>query len=1374
MNENNCFPVFNSGEVPISKILNDCVSGLCVTTYMNEPLSSILRKICDKITTNEGSDSSSCCYTFEDSDTVTFSVVGNVVSANTILSNVGTVTNFSAGDLAPLFTTDESAATTTPHLTFSLNTQAANTIFMGPATGADDFPSFRALVLDDIPDLSGLYGPPTADNGLSIGSPIRLGQAVGAVGDPAKLTMNREIPLGNFKLIFNNKTGSAGSYSELNIRANNGVLPQPGIGMVTDNYCSIDYLMTVPATTSVKNFGNQNWYGTVTTPMDRYLGTSGYHYQDFGGNSGMHYFIFDMSGSSTNYVSIESNGSTAGNSHMNWVADGSTQIGLAGNQKTVFGRALSPSGIFGFVHIHSNTATTVSLHLEPSSLTSSPLVDGNVWIDSNTWHMYARLNGVTKQLDNDNAFTADTFIQNQFAIAQTTSNFWIDGHGRINDYLQIGSNGRVVNDYTNTMAISKGNDSTLGGDLRVGKLVFWDQNIPNAAATASIYSQQSDFLNFHAQLQIVFDAPFVQFTQPTTFELGASHPLIIRGSSNAPTIRDFTILYNANVAGANEDSKYSYLAFAANRTTGAYTRLGRVGTYMIDTTNAAYKGDLLFETVSASVNSGNPTEYMRLKYDGRLYVKSLDTDGTAPTTSGNTRVVICDGDGLLSFANIPGVGVNPTFQDTLISGSTLTQDNTIDAGSHNLTVSNIAALDIRTIGGPSNTVYVGGAFGGYSYADFGSSLSASSALIGGSSQFTANNNSLVIAPANTSTPVNILNLANTPTQDRLIGQVSGTNRIGYITFGTGLSLVAGVLSATPPGSQTFQSTLTAGSTLTGNNTVNVNSHNFVWDNAIDYTIKATGDTFLKIAAFGSATNGDILTLIDNTTGKVGWGAPGAGSSGTVTTFSAGDLAPLFTTSEANVTTTPVLSFTLSNAAANTYFGNVTGASTAPAHTAAGALTRINDTNVTLTLGGNPAVSLLAATSLTLGWTGILAIARGGTGLGVLGTANQLLRVNTGATALEYFTPTFVTSAVVTLNTLTAATQNFAIGATGTDFNIQSITDTHTFNIPSASLTARGLVTTVAQSFEGIKTFNVGVVINESGAASDFRVESDTNANALYVDATNNRVGILTAAPGFPLDITGNTRIQSGGLGIGTSPAAASALAIGGTGWTSAGIVLFPTISATAGTSPSIVGITGTIIEGSSLTHPVISSLNVSAPTITAGLATVADAATVFINGAPSTTVTGGLYSLLVGSGTSRFNGDIVLGTGTAYSTGGYDNVVRNQTSGRFEVVDPDVIGLNAQTGTTYTPIISDKGKMIRMSNAASNTLTVPTNASVAFAIGTQIEVLQESTGQTNIAAAVGVTLLSADGALKARVRYSVISLLKIATNTWLVAGDITV
>lgn len=65
--------------------------------------------------------------------------------------------------------------------------------------------------------------------------------------------------------------------------------------------------------------------------------------------------------------------------------------------------------------------------------------------------------------------------------------------------------------------------------------------------------------------------------------------------------------------------------------------------------------------------------------------------------------------------------------------------------------------------------------------------------------------------------------------------------------------------------------------------------------------------------------------------------------------------------------------------------------------------------------------------------------------------------------------------ITTLNTLTAATQTFATGASGTDFNISSSTSTHTFNIPSASTVNRGLITTGSQTLGGQKTFNDGLV-----------------------------------------------------------------------------------------------------------------------------------------------------------------------------------------------------------------------------------------------------------------------------------------------------------
>ncbi len=75
---------------------------------------------------------------------------------------------------------------------------------------------------------------------------------------------------------------------------------------------------------------------------------------------------------------------------------------------------------------------------------------------------------------------------------------------------------------------------------------------------------------------------------------------------------------------------------------------------------------------------------------------------------------------------------------------------------------------------------------------------------------------------------------------------------------------------------------------------------------------------------------------------------GGGGSGTVTSFSSGNLSPLFTTAIATASTTPALSFTLSNAGAHTWYGNNTGGSTAPSFNSAGSLTEVTSSVLTIT------------------------------------------------------------------------------------------------------------------------------------------------------------------------------------------------------------------------------------------------------------------------------------------------------------------------------------------------------------------------------------------------------------------------------------------
>lgn len=103
--------------------------------------------------------------------------------------------------------------------------------------------------------------------------------------------------------------------------------------------------------------------------------------------------------------------------------------------------------------------------------------------------------------------------------------------------------------------------------------------------------------------------------------------------------------------------------------------------------------------------------------------------------------------------------------------------------------------------------------------------------------------------------------------------------------------------------------------------------------------------------------------------------------------------------------------------------------------------------------------------------------------------------------------------------------------------------------------------------------------------------------------------------------------------------------------------------------------------------------------------------------------------------------------------------------------------INAQTGTTYTPVLTDQYQtLITRSNASASTLTIPTNASVAFATGTVITVLNKGAGTVTISAVTPATttVLSA-GATAASptlAQYKSCALIKVDTDTWYVVGAI--
>lgn len=100
------------------------------------------------------------------------------------------------------------------------------------------------------------------------------------------------------------------------------------------------------------------------------------------------------------------------------------------------------------------------------------------------------------------------------------------------------------------------------------------------------------------------------------------------------------------------------------------------------------------------------------------------------------------------------------------------------------------------------------------------------------------------------------------------------------------------------------------------------------------------------------------------------------------------------------------------------------------------------------------------------------------------------------------------------------------------------------------------------------------------------------------------------------------------------------------------------------------------------------------------------------------------------------------------------------------------VTLNAQTGTSYSLVLTDNGKMVTLNNGSAITLTIPTNASVAFPTGAMIDLCQLGAGQVTVGGS-GVTIRSQASALKLSAQYAAAQLRKIDTDEWLLVGSLT-
>jgi len=130
-----------------------------------------------------------------------------------------------------------------------------------------------------------------------------------------------------------------------------------------------------------------------------------------------------------------------------------------------------------------------------------------------------------------------------------------------------------------------------------------------------------------------------------------------------------------------------------------------------------------------------------------------------------------------------------------------------------------------------------------------------------------------------------------------------------------------------------------------------------------------------------------------------------------------------------------------------------------------------------------------------------------------------------------------------------------------------------------------------------------------------------------------------------------------------------------------------------------------------------------------------------------------------------------VGLGNVDNTSDANKPVSTATQTALDLKVNSLVTIDAET-SSYTLVLANKDQMVEMNVGSGNTLTVPTNSSVAFPIGTRIHVVQTGSGQTTITPAGGVTVNGTPG-LKTRAQWSAVTLVKRATDTWVAFGDLT-
>ncbi len=300
-------------------------------------------------------------------------------------------------------------------------------------------------------------------------------------------------------------------------------------------------------------------------------------------------------------------------------------------------------------------------------------------------------------------------------------------------------------------------------------------------------------------------------------------------------------------------------------------------------------------------------------------------------------------------------------------------------------------------------------------------------------------------------------------------------------------------------------------------------------------------------------------------------------------------------------------------------------------------------------------------------------------------------------------------------------------------------------------------------FKGVTTEPTTTVDFTQGSLDDLQLNAIEATSATIGDVSNTELQYLngvTSAIQTQIDGKSPTAGSSSLTTVGTVTAgtwSADTIAInkGGTGATTAmaaATALLPSQSSNSGKYLTNDG-------AGTLSWAAVSGYE--APTL--GSTSIASGSTVTsIAGLTLTTATLTTPTLTLSSTTSTASGRIAFDATN-------DKIVVGDGTLAIEFA-PSTKLTNAQTAS-YTTVLADKDKIVEMNVSSANNLTVPLNSSVAYPIGSVINIVQTGSGQTTVVATSGVTINATPG-LKLRAQWSSASLIKRAENTWVLVGDL--